>query len=107
MANVQWHLLFDSTASLKSSLIENRVGRKQLGNRSFCIVFSNGELYAFDEQCPHAYKSLFGGICEANHVVCPIHKFKFNLATGKGHGLSLQIHPIKREGDQYYISFKG
>lgn len=78
----------------------------QINDKSFCIVFQGKQLFAFDESCPHANQSLFGANCEENTVICPVHKFKFNLTSGQGHGLSLQNHLIKCEDDQYFISFK-
>jgi nitrite reductase/ring-hydroxylating ferredoxin subunit len=88
---------------MKVSLIEYRVGRMIVNGKTICLVYSGLELVAFDESCPHANKSLFGGICDTKMIVCPYHKFRFKMSNGKGHGLSLQLYQIKHEDNKIYI----
>ena len=40
--------------------------------------------YAIKDRCPHAGASLSEGRCEDGHAVCPLHGWKFDLATGTG-----------------------
>jgi nitrite reductase/ring-hydroxylating ferredoxin subunit len=103
-SKVRWTLLFSSYFEIEESLIENRIGRKIINGKSICIVRSENKILAFDESCPHANKSLFGGICKREKIICPYHKFEFDMSTGKGHGLSLRFYSIKREGNKVFIS---
>lgn len=41
-----------------------------------------GALYAVQAQCPHRAGALADGIVGAGKVICPLHAFKFELATG-------------------------
>ena len=41
-----------------------------------------GKLYAVQAKCPHRDGALADGIIGAGKVVCPLHSFKFELATG-------------------------
>ena len=41
-----------------------------------------GALYAVQAQCPHRAGPLSDGIVGAGLVICPLHAFKFELATG-------------------------
>lgn len=98
-----WNLVFNSTAELRKSLIENKTGKRQIQDKWICFLFYNEKLYAFEEMCPHQQKSLLGAQCINGDIVCPFHQYKFNLQTGCGHDLSLQTYPIKKESDRYYI----
>lgn len=40
------------------------------------------KLYAVQAKCPHRDGALADGIIGAGKVVCPLHAFKFDLATG-------------------------
>lgn len=40
------------------------------------------KLYAVQAKCPHRDGALADGIIGAGKVVCPLHAFKFELATG-------------------------
>ena len=42
----------------------------------------DGRLYAIQAKCPHRDGSLADGITGAGKVICPLHSFKFDLATG-------------------------
>ena len=41
-----------------------------------------GAVYAVQAQCPHRAGALADGIVGAGKVICPLHAFKFELATG-------------------------
>lgn len=99
-----WELLFNSKKEVENSLITNKVGRRVIDGVPICLVNNGHNVYAFKDECPHALKPMFGGNCEGEYVTCPIHKFRFNLKTGLGHGLSLQLYLIKIEKGKYFIS---
>lgn len=42
----------------------------------------DGRLYAVQARCPHRAGHLADGMIGAGKVVCPMHSFKFDLATG-------------------------
>jgi NAD(P)H-dependent nitrite reductase small subunit len=43
----------------------------------------NDEIHAIDDECPHAYGSLGGGmVIDDNMVVCPDHGWLFDVRTG-------------------------
>jgi ferredoxin-nitrite reductase len=47
-------------------------------------VFRRGDcLYALDNRCPHAGGSLADGALDGNEVICPLHGYRFSLATGR------------------------
>ena len=60
-------------------------GREFEVNGELIAVFRtrDGQLYAVQAKCPHREGALADSIIGAGKVVCPLHSFKFDLATGK------------------------
>ena len=70
----------------------------------------DGTYYAAQRKCPHLGFNLCRGTLDGHAVVCPLHKAKFDLASGrierdpkllfigmKAKG-DLAVHPVKVEG---------
>lgn len=61
-----------------------------------------GELFASQAECPHKRGPLADGIVGGSTVVCPLHAFKFDLATGValGHACaSLTTYPVRLDAN--------
>jgi len=50
------------------------------------IVNVEGELYAFENRCPHMGYPLYFGSLEGKVLTCGFHYAKFNVTTGKSLG---------------------
>src|SRR5262249_23591271 len=62
----------------------------------------DGRLYAVQAKCPHRDGALADGIIGAGKVVCPLHSFKFDLATGAPLGndcATLKTYPVSVNAD--------
>ena len=58
----------------------------------------SGELFATQPRCPHKGGPLVDGTIGGSTVVCPLHAFKFNLATGAAVGnpcAEITTYPVK------------
>lgn len=55
-----------------------KVDGKEVG-----IFHVNGELYAIDDVCPHAYALLSEGFVDGQVVECCLHGAEFDIPTGK------------------------
>jgi 3-phenylpropionate/trans-cinnamate dioxygenase ferredoxin subunit len=77
---------------------------------ALCVTAHKGHYYAFRERCPHAGASMRKGWCtQDDHIVCPLHDFRFNLKTGiadNGEGYRLGMFPMYEEQGQWYIEWK-
>jgi nitrite reductase/ring-hydroxylating ferredoxin subunit len=51
--------------------------------RPIAICRSGGQLYAFDDLCPHSGARLGLGRIAKGAVACPLHGARFDLATGR------------------------
>jgi nitrite reductase/ring-hydroxylating ferredoxin subunit len=67
--------------------------------KQICITQHRGNYYAFQPKCPHAGASFEQGhITEDNCLVCPLHRFTFDIRNGRnvsGEGFHLVTYPIE------------
>ncbi len=62
------------------------VGSKKviaIRGKEILITNVNGNFYAIGNRCPHEGVELSKGPLEGNLIVCPRHKAKFDVTTGK------------------------
>lgn len=66
--------------------------------------------FAVDDRCPHAAGGRLGmGKCDADgSVVCPIHRYKYDLKSGKGfQGDYVNTYQVETRADGVYIGMAG
>jgi len=96
----QWHEVADTTAA---ALPEGKITEVTAGGRKVCLLRKEGRVYAFAATCPHSGAPFCSGWLDARgHVVCPLHKYRFDPANGRntsGEGYKLRTYPVDiREG---------
>lgn len=102
-----WMVLASSEdRHLLDDLLEGKIIRRFVDDQWICVTKHEEVLYSFKDKCPHAGASFFKGSCEQGKVVCPLHRFGFDLKTGRGHGLYLENYPILMHENQYLIGFE-
>jgi len=77
-----------------------------IDGKRLCLARNDEGYFAMDNRCPHAGAHLGEGWCENGHVVCPVHRFKYDVKTGRGaagQGDFVKTHPTKEEHDGLYI----
>jgi nitrite reductase/ring-hydroxylating ferredoxin subunit len=93
----KWYKIADSVSELPFGVI-NLVDLEVAGKR-VCLVRTSGGLAACAAKCPHAGGDMCEGFLDKNeNIVCPIHRYVFNLETGRdvsGEGYFLKIYPVK------------
>jgi nitrite reductase (NADH) small subunit len=57
--------------------------RREKGGRELAIFNLGDRFFATDNCCPHKGGPLCDGIVTGSAVVCPLHAWKVNLATGE------------------------
>ena len=82
----------------------------QVAGKQVCIAKVNDTLYACSSKCPHAGGTIADGFIDAsNNIVCPVHRYKFNLQNGRnvsGEGFYLKIYPVDQREDGVYIGIE-
>ena len=69
----------------------------------------DGEYYATDDVCTHAYANLTFGYLEGDIIERPLHQGTFNVCTGKALSApvveDLRTYPVKLEGDDILVAY--
>ena len=86
---------------------ENRIAVVNCGGKNICLAQYQDELFAFAYKCPHASGIMANGYIDPiGHVVCPLHRYKFNMKNGRnvsGEGYYLKTYPVEQRPDGIFI----
>lgn len=66
-----------------SDIPPNHSREFNVNGRAIGVWNVEGTLYAMDPVCPHEFGPLAAGETEDAVVTCPMHAWRFNVATGK------------------------
>jgi len=55
----------------------------EVGEAQILVINVDGNIYACDDICSHAYASLSEGDLSGEEVECPLHGSAFNVTTGE------------------------
>src|SRR5437870_1379543 len=70
------------------------------------VFKNNGQLYGIQNICPHEGGQLCNGWIENGEVVCPLHRYKFDLKTGAcstDPKLKVKIFRLIAQGEQFTL----
>ena len=70
------------------------------------IYLIDGEYYALEDVCPHAYALLSQGFVEDGKVECPLHEAVFDVKTGQclhQRGFACTVRPFHRDQKTFQI----
>ncbi len=86
----------------------NNIVEVIVAGKTICIAKSENQFYAFSQKCPHASGLMsFGMLDGQGNVVCPLHRYKFNLTNGRnsleGYYLKMYNVEVSVEGIFVYI----
>lgn len=99
-----WHAVPDIRFSM---LEEGRITSHLAGNRGIALLRKADQVYAFAATCPHAGAPFCEGWTDAKgHIVCPLHKYRFDPANGRntsGEGYKLKIYPAELRNDEIFV----
>jgi len=88
---------------------EGKIQKVVVGGKRLCLLLLSGKLYATGSRCPHAGADLSQGWCEEGKLVCPYHRHRFDLQTGKGdvgQGNYIDVFPVREENGKWYVGFR-
>ncbi|KDC73604.1 naphthalene 1,2-dioxygenase system ferredoxin subunit [Bordetella bronchiseptica MBORD635] len=80
------------------------------GEAKLALYRSEGEYFASDNVCTHAYALLSDGYLEDGCIECPLHQARFDIKTGKTMcapaTADIRIYPLKIENDDIYVDLQ-
>lgn len=107
---ITWYKIFDSASAAGMQVPIGRVQTIQVGRKKICLAHTTEGFFAVNDKCPHNGASLGNGFCsESNSVVCPVHRYHFDLKTGRaksGLGDAVEVYPIEIRDDGMFIGLK-
>ena len=74
---------------------KNKMKVFKVEDHEILVVNFEGELYAFENRCPHMGYPLYFGRLEGKVLTCGFHYAKFDVTTGKSLG-SVTDKPLKK-----------
>lgn len=103
-----WHKLADSIEELR--LPASGLAELEIDEKKICISLHKDQLHACVGKCPHASGKLAEGFIDAlGNIVCPIHRYRFNLQNGhnsSGEGYFLKTYPIEIRAEGIFIGIE-
>lgn len=103
---INWYKIFESAEALNAFVKEGNINLINIGNKKICIAHTSEGFFAVNDKCPHNGASLSNGFITANCVVCPVHRYHFDLKTGRaksGGGDCADTYPIEIKPDGVFI----
>ena len=104
----EWFKIADSENELIFS--ENSLSVIEVNRKKITLAKHNQQLFACAYMCPHASGILADGYIDAiGNIVCPGHRYKFNLLNGRnisGEGYYLKTYPLKIDEEGIFIGFE-
>jgi len=81
-----------------------------IGQTQLALYRSEGEYFASDNVCTHAYALLSDGYLEDGCIECPLHQARFDIRTGKAMCApatqDIRIYPVKVEGEDILVKLQ-
>ena len=100
--NIEFHAV-----ATTSEISEDEPKAVSIGRLDVGIYKLDGEFYAIDDICTHAYAMMTDGYIEDGQIECPLHGACFDIKTGKAltapATIDLRPYPVKVEGDQISV----
>jgi nitrite reductase/ring-hydroxylating ferredoxin subunit len=96
-----------TTVAKRSAISPGDMLGVTLGEREIALYNIDGEIYATDNLCTHAYALLSQGWLDGEVIECPLHGGRFEVKTGKGLGPpindDLKTYAVRVVGDDVQI----
>jgi 3-phenylpropionate/trans-cinnamate dioxygenase ferredoxin subunit len=101
-ANIVFHAVATTAEVTEDEPKAVSIGRMDIG-----IYKLEGEFYAIDDICTHAYACMTDGYIDDGQIECPLHGACFDIKTGKAltapATIDLRPYEVKIEGDQIMV----
>jgi nitrite reductase/ring-hydroxylating ferredoxin subunit len=106
--NIKWFKVADSKNELNWQT--NNLMATEVGGKKITLAKMGEQVYACAYKCPHASGILADGFIDATgNIVCPLHRYKFNLTNGRnvsGEGYYLKVYAIEEREAGIFVGFE-
>jgi 3-phenylpropionate/trans-cinnamate dioxygenase ferredoxin subunit len=88
----------------------NGIAEVELNGKTICIAKHDNMLYGCARKCPHASGLMSQGWIDAvGNIVCPLHRYKFDLRNGRnvtGEGYYLKTYRVIETEDGVFVALE-
>ncbi len=106
--NIKWFKVADSINQIDWQ--QNDLAIAEAGGKKITMAKVGNNVFACAYKCPHASGVLADGFIDAlGNIVCPLHRFKFNLSNGRnvsGEGYYLKVFAIEEREAGIFVGFE-
>ena len=104
---VRWVRIADTLSALESRIEMNHVLVIERDGYRICLGRNSQGVHAVKDKCPHQGYSFKGGGCsEDGKMICPIHRYGFDVKTGRGGGSAVPVYPLEEREDGVYAGIE-
>jgi 3-phenylpropionate/trans-cinnamate dioxygenase ferredoxin subunit len=105
---IRWYKVYDFAKHGNMPQQPNTVRTIDVEGTYISFCFDGNNYFGLADRCPHAgAKFGMGGWCESGMMVCPVHRYKYDLTSGRGkQGDYIKTYDGKLESDGVYIALK-
>jgi len=90
-----------------SDLGPGKIKATKVGNDYVAVTQVEGQVYAFDDTCPHAACSMAEGELDGKVILCVCHGREYDVTNGKPvnppFGDPMKLYTPKIEGDDIFV----
>ncbi len=97
MSEIEFHAVAKTGDLDDGEAMQVMVGKKEIA-----VYNLDGEFFATDDICTHAYASLADGYIEGEMIECPLHGGCFDIRTGKA-----KTPPVTEDLNTYEVRIEG
>ncbi|MGA8331644.1 MAG: Rieske 2Fe-2S domain-containing protein [Mycobacterium sp.] len=93
-------------AGTLDDLWEGEVRGVDLGGVDVVLCNVDGELFAYEDRCPHLANPISHGVLQHNTLRCAAHEWEFDARTGQGvnpQAACLKPFPVRIDDDRIFI----
>lgn len=91
----------------RSELAAGEVLGVAVAGREIALYDANGQIFATDNICTHAFARLSDGWLDGTSIECPLHAARFDIRTGKvldpPASEDVKTYPVRLEGEDIEI----
>ena len=94
-------------AGTLDDLWEGEVRGVNLGGVDVVLCNVDGELFAYEDRCPHLANPLSHGVLQQNTLRCAAHEWEFDARTGQGvnpQAARLKPFPVRHDDDRIFVA---
>jgi len=97
-----------TTVAKRGDLPNGKIKGVTVGKQSVALYNLEGEIFATDNVCSHAYAQLSDGYLDGDMIVCPLHAGCFDVRTGKALEPpaedDIKTFPVRVIGEEIQVS---